>query len=111
MDGSYIEMEWSDGESQFDIVRGWPGEAATRKAIEDFAGNDWSRGWSFRECYAANLQTALSHAEDYDYEIRLYDKPGPGRYKVSALVPPNSVLARSRPPNAAIAQQGGKEEG
>jgi hypothetical protein len=97
MDGQYIEMEWSDGESRFELVRGWPGEAATRKAVEAFAGNDWSREWTFRECYAANLQTALSRAEGYDFEIRLSYQPGPGRYKVSALVPPNTRISKSEP--------------
>ena len=96
VDGDYIEIEWADGRCLFEIVRGWPGEAATRAAIESFAGNDWSREWTFRECYAANLQSALSRAEGYAYEIRLHDAPGPGRYKVSVLEPPFRASGASR---------------
>ena len=82
--GQYIEIDWY-GDTPCEIVMGWPGEAATRAAVERFAGNDWSRSWAFRECYAANLQTALCRAEGWQYDLRLYDSPGRGRYKVSVL--------------------------
>ena len=92
-DGEYIELYWED-DPQFDIVRGWVGEAATRKAVETFAHNDWSREWTFRECYAANLQTRECRCSDVAYEVRLFDKPGRGRYKVSVLEPPKKEEAK-----------------
>ena len=87
-DGEYIELDWAN-EVLFEIVRGWPGEAATRKAVEAYAGNDVSRTWSFKECYAASLQTNMSRCNGWHSEIRIYDEPGRGRYKVSVLIPPN----------------------
>jgi hypothetical protein len=85
-DGQYIEMGW-DSEVGFELVRGWVGEAATRQAVEAFAGNDSTRTWAFRECYAANLQTDSSRSNGYACEIRIFDEPGRGRFKVSALIP------------------------
>ncbi len=95
-DGEYIEMLWEDGLSEFEIVKGWPGEEATRKAIED-AGCNTAREWAFRECYAANLQTATSREQDYACEIRLFKEPGRGRYKVSVLEPNNTDESRTAP--------------
>ena len=89
-DGEYIELQWDD-DPQFEAVRGWVGEDATRKAIEAFAHNDWSRKWTFRECYAANLQTHETRCSDIAYEVRLFGEPGRGRYKVSVLEPPKMV--------------------
>ena len=85
-EGQYIEIEW-EWNVQWELVRGWPGEAATRKAVEAFAGNDSTRTWTFRECYAANLQTDSSRSSGWKSEIRIFDEPGRGRYKVSALIP------------------------
>jgi len=93
-DGEYMEMLWEDGLCEFEIVKGWPGEEATRQAIED-AGCNTAREWAFRECYAANLQTAMSRAEDYACEIRLFKEPGRGRYKVSVLEPNTAVSGAS----------------
>ena len=86
MKGQYIEMGW-DSEVGFEIVRGWVGEEQTRRVVEANAGNDGTRQWTFRECYAANLQTDSSRSNGYACEIRIFDEPGAGRYKVSALIP------------------------
>lgn len=89
LDGEYVSLCWFD-KVLFEMVRGWPGEKSTRKIIEAEACNDWSRSWKFKECYAASLQTNLSRCEGWASEIRLFDEPGRGRYKVSVLIPPNT---------------------
>jgi len=85
-DGQYIEMGW-DSEVEFELVRGWVGEEQTRRVVEANAGNDGTRKWTFRECYAANLQTNMSRCDGWASEVRIYGEPGRGRYKVSALIP------------------------
>jgi len=107
-DGEYVELDWVY-EPEFELVRGWPGEAATRKAVESFACNDFSREWTFKECYAASLQTNMSRCQGWQSEIRLYNEPGRGRYKVSVLLPPNMELS-NKEPNAMLSGNG-KQEG
>ena len=90
-DGEYMELDW-EGNSEEELVRGWPGEEATRKAIEAFACNDATRSWPFRQCWAMNVQTDACRSMGTAYEVRLYYHPGRGRYKVSVL----SRLAEAR---------------
>jgi len=85
----YVELWWG-GKPAFELVIGWPGEAETRKSVEAFACNDFSRNYSFRECYAANLQTHQSRCDGLKYEVHLFNAPGRGRYKVSVLEPPTA---------------------
>ena len=87
-DGEYIELHWQD-RAEFEAVRGWIGEEMTRKVVEGYACNTATRKWSFRECYAANLQTATCRENGYDYEVQLFATPARGRYKVSVLEPLN----------------------
>ena len=88
-DGEYIELQWED-RVLFEAVRGWVGEEATRRAVEAFACNEGTRPWTFRECYAANLQTNEGRCNGYHYTVQLYSTPARGRYKVSVLEPLNT---------------------
>jgi hypothetical protein len=83
--GEYMNLYWDGDPAEEEMVRGWPGEKATREAVESFYCNDSTRSWSFRQCWAMNVQTDRSRSMDIAYEVRLYNQPGRGRYKVSVL--------------------------
>ena len=90
-DGEYIELQWED-RVLFEAVRGWVGDEATRRAVEAFACNEGTRLWTFRECYAANLQTNEGRCNGYHFTVQLYATPARGRYKVSVLEPLNTNM-------------------
>ena len=96
-DGKFIYLDW-EYEPGFYAVRGWVPEDDARAEIQRECGNQFGspvEGWTMIHIYAAHLQTAMAKSEGWSSEVRIYNTPGPGRFKVSAFVEPDHEFLKA----------------
>lgn len=93
-DGEYIELWWEE-EPEWEIVHGHVTDAAALESIRKWCPREDGSGRVFVHLWAANLQTGYAKANGLTSQTFLYDKPGRGRYKVTALLSPSHGFAQA----------------
>lgn len=79
--GEVIELEWPC-EPDAIFVRGWvPAEEALAALVLVYGDMDLTAA-DLKYCWGRWAQTAASRAEGWNAELRVYDEPGPGRFKI-----------------------------
>jgi hypothetical protein len=93
-DGEYIELWW-EHEPDWEAVQGHVTDAEALQSIRKWCPREDGAGKVFVHLWAANLQTGLSRAMGLTSATYLYDQPGRGRYKVTALLLTDHEFAKA----------------